>query len=214
MWVIPILSGFKYQPSTNKDNIFRRTVSDTNFITGWVILAFLTFELTVYFFIMVRSLSFLPEHNFESSYINNVNASIYKDNDNSLIKIIAETDKSFFNTNIFLHTPFGLPVVKNSLDYSSNNKYYYNFLLMINYTDQVMPVRIFGLFGLHHGLEIELKSKVKESIQEEAFFDYKNRSYEIQSYSLTGTRRYINVRQIPNPGLYPSKKRLEILEAS
>ena len=79
-------------------------------------------ELTDNFFIMERSLSFLPEHNFDSSYINNINASIYKDNDNSLIKIIAETDKSFFNTNIFLHTPFGLPVVKNSLVYSSNNK--------------------------------------------------------------------------------------------
>ena len=101
------------------------------------------------------------------------------------------------------------------LYYSSNNKYYYNVFLMINFTEQIMPVRIFGLFGLHHGLEIELKSKVKESIQEEAFFDYKDRSYEIQSYSLTGNRRYINVRQIPNPGLYPSKKRLEILpEAS
>ena len=85
------------------------------------------------------------------------------------------------------------------------------FFLMINFTEQVMPVRIFGLFGLHHGLEIELKSKIKESIQEEAFFDYNNRSYEIQSYSLTGSRRYINVRQIPNPGLYPSKKKLEIL---
>ena len=97
---------------------------------------------------------------------------------------------------------------------SSNNRYFYIFL-MINFTEQVMPVRIFGLFGLHHGLEIELKSKVKESIQEEAFFDYNNRSYEIQSYSLTGSRRYINVRQIPNPGLYPSKKKLEILpEAS
>ena len=79
-------------------------------------------ELTDNFFIMERSLSFLPEHNFDSSYINNINASVYKDNDNSLIKIIAETDKSFFNTNIFLHTPFGLPVVKNSLVYSSNNK--------------------------------------------------------------------------------------------
>ena len=86
---------------------------------------------------------------------------------------------------------------------------------MVNFTKQVMPIRIFGLFGLHHGLEIELKSKIKESIQEEAFFDYNNRSYEIQSYSLTGSRRYINVRQIPNPGLYPSKKKLEILpEAS
>ena len=58
MWVIPILSGFKYQPSTNKDNIFRRTVSDTNFITGWVILAFLTFELTVYFFDLDLSIIF------------------------------------------------------------------------------------------------------------------------------------------------------------
>ena len=82
---------------------------------------------------------------------------------------------------------------------------------MINFTEQIMPVRIFGLFGLHHGLEIELKSKVKELIQEEAFFDYNNRSYEIQSYSLTGSRRYINVRQIPNPGLYPSKITLVIL---
>ena len=106
--------------------------------------------------------------------------------------------------------------VESSVLYQSgNNKYYYIFFLMINFTEQVMPVRLFGLFGLHHGLDIELKSKVKESIQEEALFDYNNRSYEIQSYSLTGSRRYINVRQIPNPGLYPSKKKLEILpEAS
>ena len=49
MWLLPVLSGYKYQPSTNKDNIIRRTVSDTNFITGWVILAFLLFELSFYF---------------------------------------------------------------------------------------------------------------------------------------------------------------------
>ena len=105
----------------------------------------------------------------------------------------------------------GFQVGTSGLYYLGNNKYYYNVYLMINFIEQVMPVRIFGLFGLHHGLEIELKSKLKESIQEEAFFDYNNRSYEIQSYSLTGSRRYINVRQIPNPGLYPSKKKLEIL---
>jgi len=80
-------------------------------------------EFTDNFFIMERALSFLPENNFDSSYIKNINASVYTDNDNSLIKIIAETDKSFFNTNIFLHTPFGLPVVKNSLVYSSNNQF-------------------------------------------------------------------------------------------
>ena len=48
MWVIPIMSGFKYNPSKSDENIIRRTVSDTNFITGWVILAFLAYELTIY----------------------------------------------------------------------------------------------------------------------------------------------------------------------
>ena len=74
-----------------------------------------------------------------------------------------------------------------------------------------MPVRIFGLFGLHHGLELKLREKFKNSIREEALFDYKNRCYEIQSFSLSGSKPYINVRQIPNPGLYPSRKKVEII---
>jgi hypothetical protein len=49
MWIIPIISGFKYNPSGPNEKIIRRTVSDTNFITGWVILAFLAYELTVNF---------------------------------------------------------------------------------------------------------------------------------------------------------------------
>ena len=77
-----------------------------------------------------------------------------------------------------------------------------------------MPVRIFGLFGLHHGLELELREKKLKSIREKVFFDYNNRCYEIQSFSLTGTRRYINVRQIPNPGLYPSKVKVQILSSA
>jgi len=77
-----------------------------------------------------------------------------------------------------------------------------------------MPVRFFGLFGQHHGLELELRKKITKSIRKEIFFDYNNRCYEIQSFSLTGSRRYINVRQIPNPGLYPSKERLQILNAA
>ena len=48
MWIIPIISGYKYSPSGSDEKIIRRTVSDTNFITGWVILAFLAYELTVH----------------------------------------------------------------------------------------------------------------------------------------------------------------------
>tara|TARA_Y100001970_G_scaffold291260_1_gene427738 strand:+ start:1878 stop:2114 length:237 start_codon:yes stop_codon:yes gene_type:complete len=77
-----------------------------------------------------------------------------------------------------------------------------------------MPVRIFGLFGLHHGLELKLRDTSEESIKEEVLFDYKNRCYEIQSFSLSCSRPYINVRQIPNPSLYPSKERVEIISSS
>ena len=48
MWVIPIISGLKYSPSKPEETVIRRTVSDTNFITTWVILAFLAYELTVH----------------------------------------------------------------------------------------------------------------------------------------------------------------------
>lgn len=48
MWLLPYIVGIKRTMSSPKEDIIRRTVSDTNFVTGWVILAFLAFELTVY----------------------------------------------------------------------------------------------------------------------------------------------------------------------
>lgn len=48
MWVIPVISGVKYSPSKPDEPVIRRTVADTNFITTWVILAFLAYELTVH----------------------------------------------------------------------------------------------------------------------------------------------------------------------
>ena len=77
-----------------------------------------------------------------------------------------------------------------------------------------MPVKFYGLFGQSHGLELELKKRMKRSIKEEVFFDYNDRCYEIQSFSLKGAHHYINVRHIPNPGLYPSNKRVEILASA
>ena len=37
MWTLPIISGLRYAPSGSDEKIVRRTVSDTNFITGWVL---------------------------------------------------------------------------------------------------------------------------------------------------------------------------------
>jgi len=48
MWLWSFIGGFKPKMSSPNETITRRTVSDTNFVTGWVIIAFLCFELTVY----------------------------------------------------------------------------------------------------------------------------------------------------------------------
>ena len=48
MWILPLVSGLKYSPSKSNEPVIRRTVGDSNFITTWVILAFLAYELTVH----------------------------------------------------------------------------------------------------------------------------------------------------------------------
>ncbi len=79
-------------------------------------------KLTDKYFDLEQALSFVPEENFNSSYIKKINANVFKNNQFSTIQINVESDKSFYNPNIFLHTPFGLPVVISSINYSSNNK--------------------------------------------------------------------------------------------
>jgi len=79
-------------------------------------------KLTDKYFNLGQALSFLPKKNFNSSYIKKIYANVFKNNQYSTIQLQFESDKSFFNPKIFLHTPFGLPVVKNSITYSSDNK--------------------------------------------------------------------------------------------
>ena len=69
-----------------------------------------------------RALSLLPQNNLDISHLKNINANVYKNKELSTIQVKFESDKSFINPEIFLHTPFGLPVVKNSILYSSDNK--------------------------------------------------------------------------------------------
>ncbi len=74
------------------------------------------------YFNIERALSLLPDKDLNSSYLNKIIAKAFKDKQNTTIQIEAQSDKSFFNPKFFLHTPFGLPVLQNSLTYSSNNK--------------------------------------------------------------------------------------------
>ncbi len=80
-------------------------------------------KLTDNYFNLERALSFLPEKDFNSSYLKNINANIYKNTNYSIIQVQFESDKVFVNPNIYLHTPFGLIVVKNSITYSKDNKF-------------------------------------------------------------------------------------------
>ena len=80
-------------------------------------------KLTDNYFNIERALSFLPEKDFNSSYLKKINANIFKNINYSTIQVQFESDKVFVNPNIYLHTPFGLPVVKNSITYSNNNKF-------------------------------------------------------------------------------------------
>ena len=79
-------------------------------------------KITENYFDLEKALSLLPEEDLNSSYINEISLKTFSDNQNSVIQLQFESDKSFYNPKIFLHSPFGLPVVKNSINYSSNNK--------------------------------------------------------------------------------------------
>ena len=50
MWALPRLIPVLPMNSVSHSGVIRRTISDTNFVTSWVIFAFLLFELTVHFF--------------------------------------------------------------------------------------------------------------------------------------------------------------------
>ena len=79
-------------------------------------------KITDNYFDLERALSLLPEEDLNSSYINEISFKTFSDNQNSIIQLQFESDKVFYNPKIFLHSPFGLPVVKNSINYFSNNK--------------------------------------------------------------------------------------------
>ena len=79
-------------------------------------------KLTDNYFNIEKALSLLPEEDFNSSYIKEINLKNFSDDKRSTFQLQFNSDKVFYNPKIFLHSPFGLPIVKNSISYSNDNK--------------------------------------------------------------------------------------------
>tara|TARA_B100000700_G_scaffold84682_1_gene95332 strand:- start:2730 stop:4778 length:2049 start_codon:yes stop_codon:yes gene_type:complete len=79
-------------------------------------------KITEKYFYIEQALSKLPKKDFSRSYLKNINANVFEGDNLSTIQLKIESEKSFFNPEIFLHTPFGLPVVQNTISYSADNK--------------------------------------------------------------------------------------------
>ncbi|MDC2979510.1 protein-disulfide reductase DsbD family protein [Pelagibacteraceae bacterium] len=77
-------------------------------------------EFSEFFHEIEKIRSTLPIQDIKISSLIKLDTKIKKYSDKIEINIIAESSKSFINTNIFLHTPFGLPVVKSLNNYSFN----------------------------------------------------------------------------------------------
>ena len=77
-------------------------------------------EFSEFFHEIEKIRSTLPIQDIKISSLTKLDTKIKKYSDKIEINIIAESSKSFINTNIFLHTPFGLPVVKSLNNYSFN----------------------------------------------------------------------------------------------
>ena len=79
-------------------------------------------KLTDNYFNLEKALSLLPKEDFNSSYIKEINLKNFSDDQNSTLQLEFKSDKVFYKPKIFLHSPFGLPVIKNSISYSNDNK--------------------------------------------------------------------------------------------
>ena len=79
-------------------------------------------KLTNNYYDLEKALSLLPKEDFNGSYLKKINFHVFNDDTHSNIQLIFESDKNFVSPKIFLHSPFGLPVIKNSLNYSNDSK--------------------------------------------------------------------------------------------
>ena len=117
------------------------------------------------YFDVEQALSKLPEKDFSRTYLKNINANVLEGENLSTIQLQIESEKIFFNPEIFLHTPFGLPVVQHTISYSANNKlitaeFDFNKKLI---SEDSFPLEVV-LKDVNHNFEHLLSAQITEDI--------------------------------------------------
>ena len=122
-------------------------------------------EYSEFFHEIEKIRSLLPNEKINLSPLNKLDTEIKKYSDKININIIAESNSSFINTNIFLHTPFGLPVVTPINNYSFNlNKINSTFTFPLNqFSKDNFPLEIL-LYDKNHNFKLIKNVSVEESI--------------------------------------------------
>ena len=101
-------------------------------------------QYTEFTHVIEKKISSLPNDKIKLSSIYNLNTQVLKSSDNIEINVTADSNKNFINTDIFIHTPFGLPIVdsKNTLSFNLkkiNSKFYFN---SSQFSENSFPIEI------------------------------------------------------------------------
>ena len=73
---------------------------------------------------------------------------------------------------------------------------------------QLVPVKLYGLFGKFRPVEYEIDEEMSQMLDKDSLLDVDNHCYEICRLFKSGPQIFINLRLLPNPQLYEPRPRL------
>jgi len=132
---------------------------------------------TEYYHLIEKTKSSLPQTSLVLSFINNFDSKGYKNDKNILLEVKAKTNKFFENPNIFIHTPFGLPIDEYVVDYSLENKSLTASFIFDSklFTEEIFDIEVLLTDKNHNFLfnkEIKLEKFNQNQFIEKKFFIY------------------------------------------
>jgi len=100
---------------------------------------------TSYFHAIEKALSSLPQKNIDLTNVSNFNINVFSDKKTTSFNLQIDTKSFFNNPKIYLHTPFGLPLVNPILDYSFDYK---SVKAIFNFNNELITKKSFEISAL------------------------------------------------------------------